>query len=212
MADSIAITPGTGANVGIDPVTMPDSTSADLQVIKAALGKNTELTGYLGGRADANSEGIAYVDPRRLIVSPSVTPTISTSAYATGYALGPQLSFTSAARTAGGSLTVLKATLSDASDQSAGIDLVLFNAQPATSTDHTAYSLSSTDITKVAGVIPFAQSYTSYGSTSVAVVSKLDLPILLTSGTTLYGQLVVWGTPTYASTSAISVRLTIRQD
>jgi hypothetical protein len=157
------------------------------------------------------SEAAGYVDPRLLLTSLQVTPTITASAaYSAGQSLGPLMSFTSAGRASGGALQVAAVNVVDVDKQNASIDLVLFNAAPTATTDKTTFAPSKADLQKVAGIIPLG-AYTSFSANSVCAVNNVGLEVLLSGTSTLTGQLVVRGTPTYTTTSSIVVTLTIVQ-
>jgi hypothetical protein len=145
----------------------------------------------------------------------TVTPTItSASAYASGQWLGGKLSFAGAARaTPPGSGMVQSVVITDASKQNASIDLVLFNADPATTTitDKTTADINSADLGKVIGVVHLSD-WTSGSTSSIGQAQQQAIPFALPSGTTVYGAMIVRSTPTYGSTSAVGVTLRVLQD
>jgi hypothetical protein len=145
-----------------------------------------------------------------------VTPTVSTSAYAAGDLIGTKLTFTDAARVAGGSGVVLSAALTDLDKQDKETDLILFDTNPSntTFTDNAAFDVHDTDLLDVIGVVTFdVADYTDFSDNSVATDKNLGIGFNLTSGQDLYGALIARGTPTYSTTAdAISTRIFVLQD
>lgn len=145
----------------------------------------------------------------------SATPSISTSAYADGDLIGTKLTFTAALRSSGGASGALQsATLTDLAAQNAAIDLILFNADPTstTFTDNAAFDIADADLSKVVARVAFtASDYFSFADNSVAQVDSLGLGL---SGPSrdLYGALVSRGTPTYATASDLTVRIAVWSD
>lgn len=148
---------------------------------------------------------------RARIVQAIATPVITAgSAYAAGNALGSTLTF--AGLLDGGFSRLISAVLLDKSNQKAAIDLILFNqilANPQT--DKSALAISAADLLKLNGRISFAQAgYTSLAASSNAenTLTNIQLGMNAAQDNHLYGQLVCRGTPTYVSTSDLSVILT----
>lgn len=141
----------------------------------------------------------------------SVVPTITSGApYASGNAIGGLLTFTGLADA--GEALILSGVVLDKSGQNAACDLVLFNAAVAAPTDKAAVAISSADLQKAIGVISFATAdFASVGTGGVGGKSKGNLNIASTSAdNNLYGVLISRGTPTYVSTSDITVVLTAK--
>lgn len=151
----------------------------------------------------------------------SATPTITSgSAYASGDLIGGKLTFSNAVLSSLRHAEIVGATLLDASKQNADIDLVLFSADPSstTFTDDSAFAVHADDLAKVIAVVKFRASsdYVSFSANSVAIVDTVAKRFR-TTGTaspydSLFGALVSRGTPTYTSTSALTVGITIWQD
>jgi len=153
----------------------------------------------------------------------SVTPTVDTSAYATGELIGGKLTFTPAVRTNVGTGYVISVTMSDLASQAVDFELVLFNANPTatTFTDQAAFDIADADLTKVVAVIPLTSSGTNhaYADNSVHYSGNLALPVrgYNASGTptvtnTIYGALVARGAPTFATSGDVTITLGISQD
>ena len=147
----------------------------------------------------------------------SATPEITAGAYSAGDAVGGLLTFTSALirnNNNGGknSGKIESAVLIDNAKQDADIELWLFDSTFPATGDNDAFAPSDADLLKLIGVIPFTTYYD--GSTnSVAPVADVGIRVVVAAdATSLFGQLVTRGTPTYASTSDITVRLGLQQD
>ena len=73
--------------------------------------------------------------------------------------------------------------------------------------------LAAADLAKCVGVVSFSGAALGAASTmGVITASGVGLAFRLTSGTSLSGILVTRGTPTYASTSDVSVDLLVLPD
>ena len=152
----------------------------------------------------------------------TATPTISTSAYASGQVMGGLLTFSNAfsLRTCSGIL--LAAEVTDKSKQDIALELLLFGANPSstTFTDQTALTINATDLANVLGVIYFNPSTGSpsnhfiYSNYSVHYVGSLAIPIrgVTASQRNLYAALIARGAGTWATSSDVSVMVSIEQD
>jgi hypothetical protein len=212
MTDNVQITAGSGTTIGTEGTTI-NAVAVQVQQMKATLGTRDNYVASQSGRdVTGSGDGAAFVDPRPLTVSPTVTPTITaSSAYSTGQCLGALMSFTSASRASGGSLMLMAVNLVDADKQDAAIDLVLFNSAPTATTDKTTFNPSKADLQKCVGVVNLGY-YSPFSANAVAAANNIGLEILLSGTSTLTGQLVLRATPTYTTTSSIVVALTILQD
>lgn len=207
MADTVAITAGSGTTIGTDEVTI-GGTLQHVQRMKLADGTDggTEM---LPGSA---ARGLS-VDPRAKVVRLSATPTISTTpAYTAKDALGALLTFSNAARASGGSILIQSATLVDKDQLFTNVDLVLFDRTFTAPTDNAIFAPTDAELLNCVGVIPFyTGDYADFSTNAVATKPAVGLECLL-NGTDLFGALVNRGTPTYASTSSLVITLTILQD
>ena len=205
MADNVAITAGSGTNVAAD-----DISSVFYQRMKTTLGPDGTATADWAGRADG-TDGIAYVDPRPLLTAVSVTPTISTSAYAAGDNVGGIMEFTSAVRGTGDYATIRTVVVSDDDSEDAALDLWLFDQTLAgTATDNAAFDPDDADLDNLVGKVAIAGAdYGTFTDNSAAVVQP-DLRVKA-NATSLFGVLVTSGTPTYTATTDLTVKLIIEQ-
>lgn len=144
-------------------------------------------------------------DQATVTVAQTVT---SSSAYATGNAVGGLITFSNAARVSAGSGLIQSAVTYTKSAQTTTLELWVFNANPSgsTCTDKTAFSVASADFDKVLWVFQ-VNSWFSGGTPSVGLSGDRAVPFALSSGSSLYGCLVTRSTPTYTSTSDVSVAI-----
>ena len=142
------------------------------------------------------------------------TPTITAGAYAAGDAVGGLLTFADAVRTNGGGGIVSKVVIIDDAAQLAPLDLVLFNQTFTATADNAAFDPTDADLQHCIGYIDIAATdYANFNDNAVAAKStglRMPYPIIL-SGTSLFGQLVVRGAPTYAATDDLTIKLTIER-
>lgn len=208
-------TSGTLRKVAVDRLTTGGN-EVDFQAAKVALGEDGTFTALQGGRDTGSGVGAAYVDPRPKVTRIQVTPTVTATAYEAKDAIGGLLTFANAARTSGGSIHIESAAVSDKAAQLAGMTLVLYKASITAPTDEAAFDPTDTENLDFVGAIHFTAGaaptgdWEDFNDNAVAFVSCAITATL--DGTSLYGVLVARGTPTFASTSDISVTLTILQD
>lgn len=141
----------------------------------------------------------------------TITPTIDTSAYAADDLVGGKLIFQDALfGTRGASGLLQTAQLTDAAQQDATLELLLFDADPTatTFTDNAAFTLAAADIPKLCARVSFSD-YLQVGGISVARVENLAAPALTIDGGTLHGALISKGTPTYSSAGNLTLTLTV---
>jgi hypothetical protein len=152
----------------------------------------------------------------------TLTPVISTAIYANGDCLGPIQTIVNAARLSafGGliqSITVVDKTQA----QRAAIDLIFFDSLPTTALDNAVFTMSDADAAKVQAIVSILT--TDYntawaGTPANSVAFKPDtkiasspqamaIPYLCVGSTSLFMQAVVRGTPTYTSTSDITIQV-----
>lgn len=140
-----------------------------------------------------------------------VTPTITAGAYSANDAVGGKLQFKGVPAEHG---LLHSITLIDKANQKAAMVLVLYDDDFTADTDNAAYSVESGDIDNIVGVVEIAAAdYITVGSIAIATVRGLSLPIKnnKNEGTT-YAQLMTTGTPTYASTTDLIIKLGILRD
>jgi len=216
MADNVTL-PASSGIVASDELTI-NSVLAQVQRIKVVAGKDGVYGGDVAGRnvdGDANASAL-FVDPRVLVVSYTVTPTVSTTpAYSAKDAVGGLMTFTGVARANGGSGRIVKVVIEDKGQQMASLDLVIFNTAPSAPTDNAIFNPTDAELAPnlCEGVIPISGgSYADFSTNSIANV-QANLPFKCAAGSTsLTGVLVARGTPTYTSTADLLVTVVCELD
>jgi hypothetical protein len=161
--------------------------------ILAAAGENH--IGQIGG------EGITI----------SQTPTVTAGVYSANDAVGGLLTFASAARVSGGGGIIKQVVLLDDAGQDAAMELWLFNSTFTAMADNAAWAPSEADLRKLIAIVSTADgAYFAAGTPSAARVvvdQRYDL-----TGTSMFGQLVTRGTPTFVATDDVTVKVCLVQD
>jgi hypothetical protein len=143
----------------------------------------------------------------------SQSPTVSASpAYSAGDVVGSKLTFSNGVLSAGGKAMLQAATVNCKSAQTAALDLILFNDDPAASTftDNAALSIAAADFDKIFTVVHITD-WTNLGTPSFAQAKNEGFPYSSVAKT-MYGVLVARAAMTLGSTSDIKVTVrTIRQ-
>jgi hypothetical protein len=199
MADNLAITAGVGTNIGTD-----DVGGVHFQKVKLVDGTADSSTAIPG---DAN-RGLK-VNPG-VVTRISLTATGSTIAYAAGDALGGLLTFPNAARFSGGGAILTQVVVLDKDQEQAPIDLVLFDRTFTPSADNAAFDPTDADLANVLTAVSVT-AYSNFNDNCIGMSDQLYLPVLL-NGTSLFGQMVVRGTPTYTATNDLTVILSLVQE
>jgi len=159
-----------------------------------------------GSAADKVHKNLRFIE---------LTPTVDTSAFASGDLIGAAaLVFnnatsgdSSSAGTRGG--VIQSVVITDLAKQSANLDLVIFDANPSntTFTENSAFDPHDTDILNIIGVVAITD-WKAFSDNSAGVANNLAIPFILDTGNVLYGALVSRGAPTYAATD-LTIRLGI---
>ncbi len=140
----------------------------------------------------------------------TATPTVSNGvAYASGDLIGTKMTF--GAGIEGFNQPFISAVgMSDLDKQNAAMTLILFDNDPSgtTFTDNAVLDIADADLPKVVGIFPIAAAnYAGFNDSSYFFSGTAGKVPLVMRGSTLYGCLLSGGTPTYTSTSAITVQL-----
>lgn len=213
MADNVAITAGAGTNIATDDA----GAGGHVQVVKLAISTDGSAT-YIPADATNGFRVTPSVRKTRI----AVTPTVSTSAYASGDCVGSIMTFTSAALATGGAGMVSSAviTCQAANTVTPDLDLLLFEISPTgTFTDNAAPTLTDANL-ETARVLPTIKFRTAdyislTSNTTCAGRSSDGQPAIdfVTSGSAnLFGLLVARAAFTLASVADIVVALRILQD
>jgi len=141
-------------------------------------------------------------------------PTITAGVYAAGDALGGLLNFANAARLAGSGGTITKIVIVDDDSQLAPVDVVFFDRTFTATADNAPFDPTDADLENCIGYVNVAATdYGAFNDNSVAVkCSGLQMPFdYVLNGTSLFAQMVVRSGPTYASTSSLTVKITVQR-
>lgn len=143
----------------------------------------------------------------------SVTPTITAGAYSANDAVGGLLTFADAFGVNAGNdprgAILDSVVITDLGKQDVQLDLVLFSKTFTATADNAALDVADADLPNCLGVIKLTD-YADFNDSSVVTKAGIGLVIKNTgSDGSLYGQLVTRGTPTYASTSDLTVKVGI---
>jgi len=162
-----------------------------------------------------DNEGLLWVRPAPKVQRFSVTPTISTTIYASGDVLGGLQTISNAVRKSGGSGTILSILVLDKTQaQRAAMDLLIFDRSVTVAADNAAVAMSDADMANCLGVISIGPYNTAFPGTplnSISTLINVGLPIVC-NGADLYFVPVVRATPTYVATSDLTFIFTILQD
>ena len=138
--------------------------------------------------------------------------TIAAGAYTAGDAVGGLLTFANAASISGGSGYIVDIIIVDNAGQNVPYELHLFDRTFTAMADNAAWDPSDADMQNWLGFINVATSDRAAGSNNSGSnkTSGQRMPKkYILNGTSLFGQLVTRGAPTYAATDDITVKLLV---
>ncbi len=226
MADNLTTPVADGTKlaakeIGSPPILYPwnllaDSTGADaMGLVVASPAANTllgRLKAITDGVTGATPAGEAYIGRigGDVLTASAGTPAVTVAAYASGNVVGGLLTFAGAARAAAGSGLIQAASVISKIAQTAILDLLIFSANPTSSTftDKAALAVNAADLDKLVGVIHLTD-WTSLGTPAIVQAVSAGLPFKLATGTSLYGVLVARAAMTLASTTDLAPSLRI---
>lgn len=142
----------------------------------------------------------------------TATPTITAGAYSAKDFVGGKLTFNlSAEGGVGSGVTIQSVTIADESIQRAQLVLYLFDADLTTTvTDNAAATLDDADLPNCLGFVTiYTTDYTSLLTDNDVAFTECNIPA---GEQVVYGFLVCTGTPTYASTSDLIIRVGAQVD
>lgn len=150
------------------------------------------------------------------VVVAQASPTLSTTAYSAGDALGGRLTFSFVNPYDEGGGTIISSVLLDKKKVNAGVTLTLFSAPISTGnstvTDNSALAIGSADLANVVGTISFSTgSYVNFSATSCAT-NNGQVGYYIPNGRALYGCLRANTTPTFSTGGALTVKLFIQRE
>jgi len=186
MADNVAITAGSGTPIATDEVAVNGGSTAHVQYVKLVDGVNDGVQGIPGGAQGLTT--VARRDLNRMSVT-SAGLTTATTAYVAGDQVGSLFTFSSAAREAGGSGTIVGVTLVDAHDVIGAYDVVLFRGSVTLAADNAGFAISDTHALEVVGIAQLAGAY-DIGNNRVAQAFNLAIPYDTDGSNNLYAALI----------------------
>ncbi len=133
----------------------------------------------------------------------SVTPVITAGVYHASDCVGGKLTLTDAMVADGGVALLTGVCITDAANQKAAFEIVIFNANPtaATLTDNAAIAFA-TDLGKVVAKIPVATTdWATIGGVAVADVQWMRTIEGVAGSNNLYAAVMCVGAPTYVAVS-----------
>ena len=146
----------------------------------------------------------------------TATPVIQAAAYASGDQLGSLVTLSNAMDSTKDTGTVMSVTVIDKAEQSSDLSILFFSAEPTiASADNAALSITDAEVAaKLLGVVSVSASdYVDIGNQHVAQKTSVGLMLQSAAGSTsLYCLLLCEGTPTYASTSDLVLKIGVVQD
>ena len=137
--------------------------------------------------------------------------TVTAGAYAANDSIGGLQSVEAGRVEAPSDKVVHSITITDKAQQKAALNIIIFKENPddagTTITNDAGIDIADDDLNKVIGVVEItASDYIDFTDNSVACVTAIGLPID-SSVSTFYWTVQAVGTPTYASTSDVSVTI-----
>lgn len=143
----------------------------------------------------------------------SVTPTISATAYTSGFQLGGIMTLTNATRydsnTGIGTTYLMSTTIIDRSGTSPVVEIWFFNASPTlVSTNHVAFNIASANMANVVGAVSLGATYsTSAGTNGVSLDGNGLIKLMHTTSATsanLFAVAIVKSSVTFLSASDLT--------
>lgn len=142
----------------------------------------------------------------------SVTPVITAGAYAAGDAVGGLLTFANAASIYKGDGIIKKVVIVDDAAQEAALDLVLYDRTFTPTADNAPWDPTDADNQYCLGVIHVLAAEYGGGADNSVGSHECDFAFTLVSGgTSLFGQLMAVGAPTYAAVDDLTVKITVER-
>ena len=142
----------------------------------------------------------------------ALIPAISAAAiYHAGDAVGGLLTFANSARVAGSGGVIKSVLLVDDSGTDVALELWLFNVMFGAIADHAAWAPVEADLEKLIGVIYSTDGTWAAAGTPSANTIEASIRYDLV-GTSMFGQLVTRGTPTFAAVDDVTVKVQLLQD
>ena len=144
-------------------------------------------------------------------VTIAVIPVVTAGAYSAGDAVGTIIPFANAARVSGGGGVLKQVTIIDDAGQDAELELWLFSESFTAIADNAAFAPAEAELEKLICIVSTTDGTWRAAGTPSAVVVEVAQRYDLT-GTSMFGQLVTRGTPTFAAVDDVTVKIGLLQD
>jgi len=154
------------------------------------------------------------VTSRNPITVITQTPAITAGAYAAGDVVGGLLTFINAALAIGRGGYIVKVLITDNAGQAVPYELHLFDRTFAAMADNAAWSPSDANMLNWEGYVDIAATDQAAGAANSGAAKSTGLRCpfpYYCVGTSLFGQLVIRGTPTYAATDNIRIKIYVEK-
>ncbi len=142
-----------------------------------------------------------------------VAAVVDTDILADGDLVGGKLTFASFSEPAGSGGVIESVIITDLDAEASDVDVIFFDADPSntTFTENSALDINDTDLLNIIGVAQVT-TWAAFADSAVGWALNLNMPFVIPSGTSLFAAMVVrgGGTPTYGTTSDLSVRVGVR--
>lgn len=145
----------------------------------------------------------------------TVTPTIEAAAYGDADRLGSIMTLSDAFAAGKGTVELSSITVLDKAKQKSAIDVLFFSELPTVaSADNAALSITDAEMAKYIGRVAIpAAGYEDTADSSDTTVRNIGLVMQAAAGSTsLYAIVQCQGTPTYTSTSDLTLKFSLVQD
>lgn len=213
MVEKVSITPGSGADIGVDEVTI-NATPVLLERVKVALGADGAYQRDLqAGQATMdNSIPVVISSDYRFMKRVTVTPSNSTSIYQSGDDIGGKITLSNIARISGGQGIIKSLHLIERAQQKPTLYFHVFESDPtsATITDQSPITFS-TNLTNVirSFVVPGSAWFDDSGYAFADV--EINLPFICVGSSNLYLAMSTPNTPTWGSSGIMTLDFMVEQ-
>ncbi len=204
-------------------ITAATSTNTKLDTLNTGVaGTNTRIdttnTGIAGIKTgtDAMATAVSFgsIKVGNVTVQVKQTLVVSTSAYSANMVVGGKNAF-NLLRTVNGSGKLQSVALIDNSNVKAAMTLLFFSQNPiGVYLDHASFTWSAADTDTLIRKVNIATAdYETINGKAVADISSIAKDIYGTNGdTNIYVVMITTGTPTYATTNALTLKIGVIQD
>jgi len=208
-----------GLNTGANTIGKVDINAGANTIGKVDVNAGANTIGKVDLNAGANTIGKVDVNASELHIGNvggegitiSQTPTVTVGAYSEGDAVGGLLTFANAARVSGGGGVIKNVLLIDDVGQDVDFELWLFDRTFTAMVDNAAWAPSEADLRNLIGIVYSTNgAWAAAGTPSIndiEVSKRYDL-----TGTSMFGQLVTRGTPTFSAADDVTVKIGLLQD